>query len=327
MIDIKFYQNIYNIKTLLLEGKITREEAFVSFEATRRKEPVIFNIETTNFCNMKCKMCPRTTQMTRPIETMSLETFKKIIDQVKPWSPSEWKNWLDFVKRNYKIHSDDMENDFFLYIIPKVINLHGYGEPLLDKTIYEKVAYMTEHNLQSYFSSNPYNVTVEKGKKLMDAGLSYFKLSGDSIKLFEKTEDIIKKLISMETHTTFILDIVDNPKDYVKLQKMFKGYNAYMYQKSKDNQWYDEAKVEQTSIHWLEPCQFPWSSMSIMSNGSVVPCTQDFNNEMVMGNVNKQALKDIWKNVHYHKFRKNMLTKQTPCKCIDRCDMKLLGDY
>jgi len=326
MIDIKFYQNIYNIKKLLQEEKITSKDAFDCFTTARRKEPVIFNIETTNLCNMQCAMCPRTTQMTRPIETMSLETFKKIIDQVKPWSHMEWKKWLDFVKRNYIISPDDKENYFFLYIIPQVINLHGYGEPLLDKTIYEKVAYMTKNNLQSYFSSNPYNVTVEKGKKLMDAGLAYFKLSSDSIKLFEKTEDIIKKLISMQSRTTFILDIVDNLKDYAKLEEMFKGYNTYMYNKSKDNQWYDKAELEQSSIHWLEPCQFPWSSMSIMSNGSVVPCTQDFNNEMVMGNVNKQALKDIWKNVHYHKFRKNMLKQQTPCKCIDRCDMKLIGD-
>jgi len=67
--------------------------------------------------------------------------------------------------------------------------------------------------------------------------------------------------------------------------------------------------------------------MSIMSDGSVVPCTQDYNNEMVLGNVKKQNLYDIWNGTSYHKFRKNMLKKQTPVKCIDRCDMKLLGDY
>ena len=327
MIDIKFYQNIHNIKKLLQEGEITREDAFTNFATARRKEPVIFNIEPTNNCNMHCKMCPRTTQMTRNVETMSLETFKKIIDQVKPWTSMEWKKWLLFVRKNYNIQPDDKENHFFLNIIPQVINLHGYGEPLLDETIFEKVQYMTAHNLKSYFSSNPFNVTVEKGKKLTDAGLTYFKLSGDSIKLFEKTEEIIKKLISTESDTTFILDIVDNPKDYQKLQKMFAGYDTYMYQKSKDNQWYDDAKIEQASIHWLEPCQFPWSSMSIMSNGSVVPCTQDYDNEMVLGDVEQKTLYEIWNDITYHKFRKNMLRKSTPCKCIDRCDMKLLGDY
>ena len=31
----------------------------------RDKKPTIFNIETTNYCNMTCVMCPRTIYMTR----------------------------------------------------------------------------------------------------------------------------------------------------------------------------------------------------------------------------------------------------------------------
>lgn len=37
--------------------------------------PVVYNIETTNRCNMRCKMCPRTTMMTRKIEDIDRETF------------------------------------------------------------------------------------------------------------------------------------------------------------------------------------------------------------------------------------------------------------
>ena len=39
-------------------------------EGVRNRKPVIYNIETTKACNMRCAMCPRTTMMTRPVATM-----------------------------------------------------------------------------------------------------------------------------------------------------------------------------------------------------------------------------------------------------------------
>ena len=36
-----------------------------ALESFRSREPVVYNIETTNACNMRCAMCPRTTMMTR----------------------------------------------------------------------------------------------------------------------------------------------------------------------------------------------------------------------------------------------------------------------
>lgn len=332
MIDIKFYQQAYKIKQLLQKSEITSQEAYPYFEDFRQKDPVVFNIETTNNCNQRCKMCPRTTQMTRLVGTMKPSLFEKIVEQIKPWAITEWNQWTDFVKQNYKVQEDEMsENNFFFYIVPKVITLHGYGEPLLDKYIVERIKILKEHQIPSYFSCNPHNITFEKGRELINVGLDYLKFSADNIKLFEKNEQVIKMLllnsIDLGYKTTFIMDIVGNEKDYEKLQQMFKGFNVYMYLKSQDNQWYKQSNISQHSIHWLEPCQFPWSSMSIMQDGSVVPCGQDYNNEMVFGHANKESLSDIWNGEKYRKFRQNMLTKKSKVKCIDRCDMKLLGDF
>ena len=65
--------------------------------------------------------------------------------------------------------------------------------------------------------------------------------------------------------------------------------------------------------------------MSIMWDGTVVPCGQDFNNEMDMGNVHDQTLYDIWNGEEYKKFRLNHLTQETKVKCFGRCDMKVIG--
>lgn len=332
MIDIKFYQKTYNIKKLLQEGKITRDTVYHCFEAYRQKEPVVFNIETSNICNMECAMCPRTTQMTRKVGTMSTELFEEIVQELKPWSGEEWNQWKLFVKKNYKVEENEMnENHFFFYIVPKVITLHGYGEPLLDKHIVERIKCLFDNEIPSYFSCNPYNITFSKGKKLIEEGINYFKLSADDIKLFKKAELIIKRLILLcESYDTkIILDVVGKPEEYEELMMLFEGYDAYMYLKSQDQQWYKQSDDLQHSIHWLEPCQFPWSSMSIMWDGSVVPCGQDYNNEMVLGDANKQSLYDIWNGAKYNQFRKNHLTKQNKnkYKCYARCDMQLVGDF
>ena len=94
---------------------------------------------------MKCEMCPRTTLMTRSIETMEEDTFIMIVDQIEPFSEDKWREWEQFVEQKYGILKDDMsENHFFLYIIPKVIQLHGYGEPLLDKNMYKYIEILNE---------------------------------------------------------------------------------------------------------------------------------------------------------------------------------------
>ena len=68
MYDINFFMKSYPIRKRLESGeKISQEKVLELFEDFRSKDPVIYNIETTNACNMTCKMCPRTTKMTREI--------------------------------------------------------------------------------------------------------------------------------------------------------------------------------------------------------------------------------------------------------------------
>lgn len=331
MINIKFYQKAYQVKKKLENKQISSKEAFKCFEDYRQLEPVLYNIETTNNCNMNCKMCPRPKQMTRPVGTMSMQLFERIVKQLKPWTNQEWNEWKDFVKKNYKVKENEMnENHFFFYIVPQVITLHGFGEPLLDKYIINRIKCLKKYNLKSYFSCNPYNITLSKGYELLKYGIDYLKFSAEDVNLFKKSEYIIKELMECnkgnEEKTRFIIDIVGKEKDYLEIKKMFKDYNVYMYLKSQDNQWYKKANFGQHSIHWLEPCQFAWSSMTIQYNGDIVPCSQIFNKTLVLGNANKDSLFKIWNSLKYYKFRKHQLLTSIP-RCAFRCDMKLLGDF
>jgi MoaA/NifB/PqqE/SkfB family radical SAM enzyme len=166
MFDIGFYMRVYELKRQLMCQKLKgadKLELFNKIEELRSPAPVIYNIETTNACNMQCQMCPRTTMMTRKVETMDMAVFENIVDQIKPFADDEIAKWECFTEMKYGIKKNDVsENNFFLYVIPKVIVLHGYGDPLLDKHMPERVKLLTERNIPSYFSCNPANINIEK---------------------------------------------------------------------------------------------------------------------------------------------------------------------
>jgi uncharacterized radical SAM superfamily Fe-S cluster-containing enzyme len=97
MIDIHFYQKFANTKGVLMaDEKAPRLWMANELERLRSDKPVVYNIETTNACNMRCQMCPRTTMMTRPVETMKPDLFRRIIDQLTPWTVAEWQAWEMF---------------------------------------------------------------------------------------------------------------------------------------------------------------------------------------------------------------------------------------
>ena len=71
MFDIDFYMKVSDLNQEIIHGyKKNKKYLYDKLEEFRSKNPFVYNIETTNACNMKCKMCPRTTMMTRPIKTL-----------------------------------------------------------------------------------------------------------------------------------------------------------------------------------------------------------------------------------------------------------------
>ena len=108
--------------------------------------------------------------------------------------------------------------------------------------------------------------------------------------------------------------------------KAFDGLDVYIYLKSEDCQWYRKDFHGTKSIHWSEICKHPWMTMTIKSNGEAAMCMEDFNNEIILGDVHNQSLKEIWDGEEYRQFRKNHIELQKGIKCNEQCDMKLIGE-
>lgn len=348
MIDIDFYMKSFLLKEKLMKGELlNKQRVFELFEEYRNKYPFVYNIETTNACNMKCEMCPRTTMMTRPIETLDKETFFNIIEQIEPFSDKKWKEWERFVKNKYNISKEEMsENHFFLYIIPKVIQLHGYGDPLLDKNMGKYVKNLSEKGIQSYFSCNPANINIDRTIEMFENGLDYIKYSIESVddvihkeirgkaSNFTESYNKILQLLDLKKKngykTTIIITMLDlnragQLEEFKKLKECFAGLDVYIYFKSEDQQWYRKDYHGTESIHWKEICRHPWMSMTIKSNGEAAMCMEDFNNEIILGNACNETLYDIWNGVDYSRLRFDHFNL-THNKCTDECDMKIVGE-
>jgi len=348
MIDINFFMQVHELKRRIIKGdSLDKVLIFDEFEKQRSQNPVVYNIETTNACNMRCEMCPRTTMMTRRIETLDQETFERVVDQIVPFSAQEWEVWESFISKNYKIDPNEMsENHFFLYVIPKIIQLHGYGAPLLDKRMADRVRFLNEKGFMTYFSCNPANIDIRKNLEIFESGLDYIKYSletvddalhkkirGKASNFSESFKKISKLLDEKEKHaykTTIVVTMLDlhrfnQKEEYEMLRNAFEGMDVYIYLKSQDTQWYQN-KVESTkSIHWSEFCQHPWVSMTIKSNGEVAMCMEDFNNAIILGDAKRETLYEIWNGEKYHQFRKDHFELTRGIQCTEQCDMRLVG--
>lgn len=355
MFDIKFFQNTFRLKREITSRKLKSKdylEVFSRFERERNPKPYLFNIETTNKCNMACIMCPRTTEMKRKIENMDSEIFKTVAAQIFPHKEEEFNDWVYFVEKELGIHKEEHgENPFYFFISSKVVTMHGFGEPLFDPLLKERIEILSKKGIPTYFSCNPSNINLKKIDSLFFAGLNYIKFSIDSLNdekvkkirgphaEYSNAEKKILQLLDIKKKKNYPATVVlcmiklskEQDEEAEKFLRVWKDKDVYAYIKSQDNRWYfkDQRSEKARSHYESQYCEFPWTSLSVMVDGTVVPCTQDFNCEMSMGNVKERSLEEIWNSERYKEFRMMHITGKflENYKCKERCDLKTVADY
>ena len=354
MFDTNFFINTYEIKKEIITNKYSHNDSeyiFDIFEKHRSKTPFIFNIETTNVCNMKCIFCQRPKDLQRKVEHMSMDTFKKIVNQMHPQNKNELEIWNNFVNKKIRNNNNPSENNFYYDIVSKCVTLHGFGEPLLDPFLPERIMLLSKKNIPTYFSCNPCNIKIDFIKKLFEAGLGYIKFAIDSLddaeskrlrgnkanftESYKKILEIInlkEKTNSETVIVTTMLNSKNNLDEIEKFLELWKNKNVYTYAKSLDNTWLlkqneENQKENSNQSHYKKQyCESAWISLTILADGTVVPCTQDINASWNFGNINKNTLEEIWNSKKYNNFRKLQLTKDIPndFMCHSKCDLDIV---
>ena len=350
MLNINFLKKTADIKKKAFDGEINLDELSDCYKKAVAQKPVVFQLETTNVCNMRCTMCPRTNQMQRKLGHMEPELYEKIIEQIEPYSPSELLKWHKYLTlsdfNDVFIKSDE---DYFAFTISaESLTLHGFGDPLLDLHIIDRIRIAKLKNIPVYFSCNPNNMNEGLLRSLLDIGLDYLKYSVEGL-----DAEIIRKYRGVNVDMNQIYNILNksmelvgqnNYRTLIILTMLLFGKTNEEATKSFIKEWYDQdlfAYVKNTHHAWVYKdddnflntsqymrsfCEHPWMTVSILYDGTVVPCPLDYDGILAMGNVKEQSLEEIWNSKKYLEFRRQHAEGSFPeSHYCNTCDLPLMG--
>lgn len=108
--------------------------------------PRTLYLETTNRCNSKCQTCVRTFVTLEPPKDLTLAELKGIVDQFP--------------------------------VLERVV-LHGVGEPLLNRELFEMIAYLKAKGVTVLFNSDAISLTPKRAEQLIESCLDELRVSMD----------------------------------------------------------------------------------------------------------------------------------------------------
>ena len=250
--------------------------------------------EVTDHCNAECIMCPRDVhKLGRPHGIMKTEYYKKSIDEV-------------------------------VALGCKQVVLTGFGEPMIDKRLEDKIAYAKSKGLRTYIISNASLITRKRAERLINAGLDELRLSyyGMRKESYEKVMVGLKFDVTMKNLHDFLdvrtelgskrprleiswLDLPENEGDTPSFQEywepladaieIWKPHNFGDGRSYRER--YEEAAMKNTCGRPENgPFQIQW-------DGEVVPCCYDYNNQIVLGNAFQQSVLEILNGEKYQLLR------------------------
>ncbi|WP_306549736.1 radical SAM/SPASM domain-containing protein [Desulfobulbus sp.] len=255
-------------------------------------------IENTNCCNAQCVMCPRDT-LTRKRGFMEFGLFEKIMTE------------LSGARRK------------------PVVHLHGFGEPLLDPLLPERIKLAKACGIkQTYMVTNASLLFPETARSLILAGLDAMKIS------FYGTDEASYNATMRQLDFKVALQ---NIKDFMRIRKELKKSNPklvlqYLPQENNGSQiaefqslWRslpDKNRGDCLNISSLDNfgggksyntvgekivsvCFYPWSALSVLWDGKAVTCCVDYNGAQGVGDVNTQSIREIWNGPVLSTIRKN----------------------
>lgn len=287
--------------------------------------PLTYSIEPTNFCNLKCPECPSGTgALTRQLGFLSVDSFRKIIDQIT-------------------------ETGFY-------VQLFFQGEPYLNKQLHDMIAYAQSKNVYISVSTNGNLISEKNIDKLMEhiPDKIIFSLDGldeESYQnyrvggTFKQADEALKLLTDTKRRLNF-------KKPFVELQFIVMKQNEHLldevriYSKKRfvDRLVFKTMQVSsyESALKYLptktahsryliknggfeikdvlkDHCFALWRTAVITWDYKMVPCCFDKDANYILGDLNKLSVKNIWKSELYQNFRKGVLKNRKGNDMCSNC--------
>jgi len=313
--EIVFNNNYYDPK-IESEWKEYRLK-WVNNPKQRKVEsfPLHLDIELTNYCNLKCPMCPRTQMLKRGMKIqnkfMKLDTFKKIINQAENKS---------------------------LY----AINLNASGEPLFNKDLASMIEYAREKGvIDIMFHTNGTNLDKRLSERLIDSGLNKLIVSFDSpikehyekIRLgasFDSVVENVKQFIQIKNRKNkqiphVRINMVVMKENYHEKESMVDfwkndvdsiGFLQYVNFFGLDDE--NRSVNEEKSVYNDKfVCERLWQRLAITELGEIKLCHLDDSGKIVLGHIDTDNISELWTGKAVNRYREKHL--QGNIKNINLC--------
>jgi len=267
--------------------------------------PRYMDIELTNYCNFRCLMCPTGTHtFQREAGFMSDEIYAKILEEIK-----EYKTPLRFIR---------------------------WGEPLLHKNFLKYLKMAKEQGILCHLNTNGSLINDEMINKIIDIGLESIKFSFQgidsegyrnvrNIDFFDSLIEVIAKLHKARgekkypfihvstTITSESLERVEAFKEKLSgiTDLVSSGRTIFEYVDQSKTKISEEEKerlkrltAEENFEKRHPECPEVFDKLSINWDGTVTACCADFDNKMLIGDLRKDSLKNIWRCQKMENYRK-----------------------
>ena len=289
--------------------------------------PYVLTIEPTNYCNLRCPQCiTGSGMMKRKACTLDLELYKSILDEI---------------------------GDKVWYIV-----LYNQGEPFLHPQIIEMIKYAKSKNIYVITSTNGHYFNNQSFcEELIKSGIdkiiisldgadadtySSYRHGGDFEKvtsgikriigtrtlLDSKTPEIIIQCLVMKQNEHQISEMKSLAKQLIVDKILFKTFQVLDTKKagnyipvSENLRRYEteNGKVQLKNFK-NRSCVRLWTSLTILSDGSVTPCCFDKNGDHVFGHIGKKkSVKSIWRSSIYEQFRSRNIRNRKSISICRNC--------
>ena len=299
--------------------------------------PTHLMIEPTNHCNLRCRLCPVTKGFEREQGMMSLDLFRKILDEIGP------------------------------YVF--TLQLWDWGEPFLNPEIYNMISYARGKGVKVISSTNGHIfASGDHAERLVDSGLDTIIFAVDgatqaTYELYRHGGDLntsltgIRKVLSEKNAAgspcpTVNLRFVVTSRNEHEIPVMrglaaelgvdvlsFKTLNDSLKDPYADGEVMEPGlgprdvrfqrfrkDLEGRRIRRKNnPCKQLWNCPSIHWNGNVCLCSLDPQDRCVTGNVRDTAFREIWYGEIYRGYRKEFRTNWNGMLMCGQCSYAYEG--
>ena len=301
----KFVENMFPTKDQMERYKKYREEWYRRAKKFEYGDyPLSINCELVSTCNLACTMCYTITDKFQNSvigaqRIMPWHQVKNIIDECAELKvPSISFSWRGESTMYRSKDENGKVKDFADVLkyardkgILEITSLtHGQ---LIDEKMAKKIV-EAEPSWISFSidgMEKKYNSIRTPANKLDDSSYNAFERVSHSIKLLVKYKKILNKSRpSIRTNSIFPA-IQEDPNAYQEYMRKI-GVDFITVNELKDYRFH-RLSDEQIQDNWA--CQYPFQRLTISSNGTILPCTGAYNEEigLVLGKFNGSPVKVV----------------------------------